>query len=232
MFFPGYMSACEMCGKEVPLFKALIEGTELKVCKECASHGKILQRPVFVQKEKKKKKEEPQEEEKETIEMLVEDYSQKVKDTRQRLGLKQEELAKKLKEKESIIQKIETANFKPNLKLAKKLERFLKIKLVQTVELEKVPESELKRPKVQGWVKTEEMKTPQELEEEQRQAFKQRVVTSREEPPTATLKTTRQLPSIPKEGGEEVAVGAEFCPYCGKDLGFIFCPFCGKKLPH
>jgi hypothetical protein len=101
------------------------------------------------------------------------------------------------------------------------------------VELERVPEGELKRPNVQGWVKAEGTKSQLEIEEEQRQAFKQRVAGSREEPSAPTLKTTRQLPSIPKEGSEDKAlVSTEFCPYCGKDLDFKFCPFCGKPLPH
>jgi len=110
------------------------------------------------------------------------------------------------------------------------------------VELEKVPQSELKRPKVQGWVKQEGMKTQEELDEEKRKAFKERMIAKKEEEVTAvsstsaTVKTSRRLPSIPaagetekiSEGGEE----AKFCPYCGKDLNWIFCPFCGKKLPH
>ena len=108
------------------------------------------------------------------------------------------------------------------------------------VELEKVPASELKRPKVKGWVKTEGMKNQQELEEERRQAFKERVKARKEEiqaqvSSASTIRTTRELPSIPKAGVEEKAqagLESEFCPYCGKDLGFRFCPFCGKPLPH
>jgi len=105
------------------------------------------------------------------------------------------------------------------------------------VELEKVPESELKRSKVQGWVKTEGMKSQQELEEERRQAFKATVEARKAEAQTSTstLKTSRQLPSIPKEGTEvkaQAGLEGEFCPFCGKDLGFRFCPFCGKRLPH
>ncbi|MFX1419893.1 MAG: zinc ribbon domain-containing protein [Promethearchaeota archaeon] len=105
------------------------------------------------------------------------------------------------------------------------------------VELEKVPESELKRVQTQGWVKTEGEKTLAENEEERRQAFKATVMARKAEAQetTSTLKTTRQLPSIPKEGSvEQIQAGSEgeFCPFCGKDLGFRFCPFCGKPLPH
>ena len=129
-----------MCGKDEPLYKAMIESTELNVCRACAGHGKVLRQPVFQQKIKKKKKEEQiaAEEEKEIIEALVEGYPKKVKDARQRLGLKQEELAKKLNEKESIIQKIEVGSFKPSAKLAKKLERFLSIKIFEEVEVKKI----------------------------------------------------------------------------------------------
>ena len=31
-----------MCGKDTNLFLASVEGCELKVCKVCAKHGKIL----------------------------------------------------------------------------------------------------------------------------------------------------------------------------------------------
>ncbi|MFX1329583.1 MAG: zinc ribbon domain-containing protein [Promethearchaeota archaeon] len=108
------------------------------------------------------------------------------------------------------------------------------------VELEKVPQSELKRVKPQGWVKQEEMKTQEELEEEQRQAFKERIMVKKAEEPsvptsTTTIKTTRNLPSIPSAGGVakvQANSEGEFCPFCGKDLGFKFCPYCGKPLPH
>ncbi len=108
------------------------------------------------------------------------------------------------------------------------------------VELEKVPESELKRVKAQGWVKQEGMKTQEELEEERRRAFKERVIAKKEEEPfvptsTTTIKTTRNLPSIPSIGETtkiQASSEGEFCPFCGKDLGFKFCPYCGKPLPH
>ncbi|UCC18842.1 MAG: hypothetical protein JSV62_12135, partial [Promethearchaeota archaeon] len=96
---------------------------------------------------------------------------------------------------------------------------------------------ELSRPKVQGWVKVEGEKTLEEMEEERRQAFKATVMARKAEAQeaTPTLKTTRQLPSIPKEGvSEQTQAGSEgeFCPFCGKDLGFLYCPYCGKRLPH
>ena len=111
----------------------------------------------------------------------------------------------------------------------------------QKVELEKVPESELKRPKPTGWVKEDGMKSVQEMEDEKRKAFQERLAAKKEEErmkmqdsaTTATIHTTRQLPSIPKEATEEThGESSRFCPSCGKDLNFKFCPYCGKPLPH
>ena len=113
--------------------------------------------------------------------------------------------------------------------IKKKEERKAMVPISETkdVELEKVPESELKRPQVQGWVKS--------------QAFKETVAGSKaggESSTSAapTLKTSRQLPSIPKEGMTErtstSSTASSFCPHCGKDLDWKFCPYCGKPLPH
>lgn len=120
-----------------------------------------------------------------------------------------------------------------------KEEKKIKAPISETkeVELTSVPEGELKRPQVQGWVKTEGQQTQGEIEEERRQAFKATVMARKAEAQdsASTLKTTRNLPSIPKEGAEVkeyISKEGEFCPFCGKDLGFRFCPFCGKKLPH
>jgi phosphatidate phosphatase PAH1 len=110
----------------------------------------------------------------------------------------------------------------------------------QKVELERVPENELKRPKPTGWVKEEGMKSVQEMEEEKRKAFQERLAAKKEEErirmqdsTSTTIHTSRQLPSIPKdEKGEAHEESSKFCPSCGKDLNFKFCPYCGKPLPH
>jgi hypothetical protein len=107
------------------------------------------------------------------------------------------------------------------------------------IELEKVPENELRRPKPTGWVREGTVKSVQETEEERRQAFKERMIARKEQEQVhsaSTLKISRELPSIPsaQSGLKDVSDkdSSKFCPYCGKDLNWKFCPYCGKPLPH
>jgi putative transcription factor len=61
---------------------------------------------------------------------LADDYSARVRDRRMKLGLSQEELAKRVKEKLSVIQKIETGKMAPNTRLCRELEHELRVKLL------------------------------------------------------------------------------------------------------
>ena len=136
-----------MCGSESRLYKTLIEGTELNVCKECASFGKILA-PVKIEVSEKKKAKIikiQQGPENEVMQVIIKNYGEKIRKAREALGLKQEDFAKKISEKESLIHKIETNNFEPNIDLARKLERFLKIRLIEQYE-----ETYDKSPKAKG----------------------------------------------------------------------------------
>ncbi|MEJ2279694.1 MAG: zinc ribbon domain-containing protein [Candidatus Lokiarchaeota archaeon] len=109
----------------------------------------------------------------------------------------------------------------------------------KNIELDKVPEEELRRPKASGWVKEEAPEVLKESEIEKRKAFQEHMKTKDEETlaPSKEKKTRRELHKIP--GGNEVSTEGEeetgdstFCPYCGKDLGWKYCPYCGKELPH
>lgn len=134
---------CDICGKNEILYKTLIEGVEMDVCEECAGLGKKL-RSV---KEKdefenhanrikiinvKNTKHIPAE--KETYEEVVENFGEIIKTKREKLGLKQKELAIMAAERESLIQNIESGHFKPNIETAKKFEKLLKIKLIENID--------------------------------------------------------------------------------------------------
>jgi len=65
---------------------------------------------------------------------LVDDFGEVVRKARMSLGLTQEELAKQIGEKLTVIKKIEAGEFKPSISLAKKLEKILKIRLLIPAE--------------------------------------------------------------------------------------------------
>ena len=129
---------CEMCGKDVKLIRASIEGTEMNVCEQCASFGErvaVAAKPKAIPVRKPKVQQERQE-------IVVDDCAALVKAAREKRGLKQEELAKRIQEKESVIQNVETGKFTPSIALARKLESYLNITLVEDyVETIKVPKA-------------------------------------------------------------------------------------------
>ena len=131
------MANCDLCGRDKSLFRAEIEGTKLNVCKECSRHGEVIS--AIKEPEKKKEKKDSydsQPETKKSIYMVREDFSEIIRNKRESLGLDQEAFAKKIREKGSVLHKIETGEFKVGLKLAKKLETILKIKLIESYEEE------------------------------------------------------------------------------------------------
>ncbi len=133
---------CDMCGKDTVLLRAMVEGTELKVCEKCSKYGKVLGRlspAVSLKKEKHKQAE--SENEPEIVQIIVPDYNKKIKSARESMGLKQEEIAAKINERESLINKIESGHQKPDLALCRKLEKFFKIKLIEEQKMEKDAES-------------------------------------------------------------------------------------------
>ena len=80
---------------------------------------------------------EPVEEEKKNVIWIVgSDFAEKIRKKREKLGLKQEDFAKRISEKESVVHKLETGEFTPSLKLARKLEVLLGIKLIESYEEE------------------------------------------------------------------------------------------------
>jgi putative transcription factor len=119
------MPTCEMCGKETNVWPHKIEGAELSVCKYCSRHGEKLKkipRRVNVKAHNYRTNV--------TDETIVSDYDTIIRTAREKLKLKQEDFAKKINERLSVVQNIETKKFKPSIKLAKKLEKILNISLV------------------------------------------------------------------------------------------------------
>ncbi|HZX44318.1 MAG TPA: multiprotein bridging factor aMBF1 [Candidatus Nanoarchaeia archaeon] len=129
-----------MCGKDTELYKTDIEGSIMNLCKECAKFGKVISPPTTMPRYAVKKQAAVQEER--TI-SVIEDFGERIKKKREESALSQEEFAKKLNEKLSIIHKLETGQFVPPIRLALKIEKCLGIKILeqQKIESEKVTQT-------------------------------------------------------------------------------------------
>lgn len=147
---------CEVCGCRIrgAPYRAMIEGAKLTVCNKCVKLGSIfweakseprlkkvvkrLRQPMLAAKKKPVKLQE-------TLE-LVEDFSSRVRQAREQLGLSQEDLGRKINEKVSLLRKIESGKMTPDHRLAEKLEHALKIKLLVPFSEPKVSPKVLSRP--------------------------------------------------------------------------------------
>lgn len=130
---------CEICGRIIQgqPQRVLVDTAVLLVCGRCARYGTPVSRPRPIQglsthgssspgllPSMPTKTAEPSLD-------VVPDYDLKVKKAREELGLTQEVLAKLVGEKLSVIKRIELGKLKPSLELVRKLEKTLKIKLVE-----------------------------------------------------------------------------------------------------
>jgi len=141
---------CEVCGHKIhdePI-TAVIEGAKLTVCVECSKHGKIIHQAEVALPQKSVKKTQspvsmvqrkPIVAKVEITQEPAEDYSNKIRVAREKLGLNHEELGKKINEKATVLRNLETGKMAPNNQLASKLEHMLKIKLLVPISEEKVP---------------------------------------------------------------------------------------------
>lgn len=126
------MSTCDMCGREASLVKARVEGTVLDICESCARFGEIISRPPQSSSAMQKKQQIIQPiKRREVVQLISSDFASKIKNAREKLGLNQEEFAKRLNEKWSLLQKIESGQFKPSITLAGKLEKLLRIRIIE-----------------------------------------------------------------------------------------------------
>src|SRR3989344_2649906 len=101
--------ACDICGKNSELFRAVVEEVELNVCIDCSAYGKVLGKKQ------------------EQIEFIKPKSSYKIEEAE----IITDEFASRINEKESFIHKMETGSIELSIPLARKLEKLLKIKLVE-----------------------------------------------------------------------------------------------------
>ncbi len=146
---------CEMCGADYPkLIKVRIEGTILNVCPNCAKFGVEVEEKKFnkisenitVKFPEKKinvvtynkpfkktavRKKPIRKDDAEKLD-VVENYAELIKNRREKLLMTQDELAQKVLERKNVLSKIERNELLPDIELARKLERVLDLKLLES----------------------------------------------------------------------------------------------------
>lgn len=135
---------CEVCGHKIygKSYRVTIEGAKLTVCGKCAKHGRVVweekkSKPVTARTKvatrrlpfNTEREKQPQSAVESSLE-LTEDFDVKIRQARRKLGLSHEDLGRKIREKVSVLKKVEMRKMVPNNKLATKLEHTLKIKLL------------------------------------------------------------------------------------------------------
>jgi putative transcription factor len=129
------MPDCEICGKEVvDIYLVSIDGARMSTCAVCAKSGKVIRKIEATPAQRERvmlRKEEPDIE-------IVDNYASLVRNGREKLGLSQEDFARKINETLSVMRKIELGKMKPTEKLAQRIERLLDIKIFQQVSKESV----------------------------------------------------------------------------------------------
>mgnify|MGYP000215088744 CR=1 FL=1 len=147
------MVECEFCGQQITgkTYRVTIEGVTLVVCQQCyiklVKKGGAKQQAISYTTLKimprapsslglKPRNIKIRKTPRRTAEFeydIVEDYASRIKKAREKLGWSTSILAQKIKEKETVIKRIESGKLKPTIELAKKLERILKITLLEPI---------------------------------------------------------------------------------------------------
>jgi len=146
---------CEVCGHRIvgKPYRATIEGAKMIVCAKCVKLSsaswelpfpKRMKRPVKLFAPKVLTKKQPPEPTQELE--LVDDFSLRVRQRREKLRLSQEDLGRKIGEKISVLRKIESGKMTPNHKVASKLEHMLRVKLLVPISEPKVSSAHLLQP--------------------------------------------------------------------------------------
>jgi putative transcription factor len=131
---------CELCGMECYCKPAKIDGVKMMLCPNCIKHGQAVEfkpkptsvgnKPISERIRKPKVKDVYKNMDKE----LVSNWNDIIKSAREKKGMTREQLGFKIGERTVTISKIENGDLRPSDKVVEKLEKELKIKLIEQVE--------------------------------------------------------------------------------------------------
>lgn len=125
---------CEMCGNSEAVNIVDIEGSRMALCQGCSRMGKSISRIRTHAPQRKPQPVQIKHEKEEPIELINKNYARIIKTAREKRGMKQEDFAKLIHEKESVIRHMESGDHEPTIPLARKLEKYLNISLVEQYE--------------------------------------------------------------------------------------------------
>ncbi|MHA1143487.1 MAG: multiprotein bridging factor aMBF1 [Candidatus Helarchaeota archaeon] len=136
-------NTCEICGRPIegPVrYRFIDANVKLRVCQNCSRFGKDTSRtlkkshqtgPKFVPTKKKRMKRVSTRRIRFDEMELIEDFGAEIRKARQKLNLTQDQLGMQIKEPASFIKKIEQEKIHPSINVIKKIEKVLKISLLE-----------------------------------------------------------------------------------------------------
>jgi len=133
------MSTCEICGTQI-LDRGeniYVEGNLIRVCKSCSKRGKPSKSQPEIQRKPATRPKKTERLDRITFDdssILVNNFFEVIRNSRMANGLSHEQLGLLIKERASLLRKIESGSLKPDEVLSRKLERFFRINLYTEVD--------------------------------------------------------------------------------------------------
>jgi putative transcription factor len=133
------MPTCEICGTQIldQGENIYVEGNLIRVCKSCSKRGKPSKNQPELQRKPAMRPKKIERLDRITFDdssILISNYSEVIRNSRMANGLSHEQLGLLIKERASLLRKIESGSLKPDEVLSRKLERFFRIKLYVEVD--------------------------------------------------------------------------------------------------
>ncbi|MHC1590910.1 MAG: multiprotein bridging factor aMBF1 [Candidatus Helarchaeales archaeon] len=136
-------NTCEICGRiiEGPVrYRFIDANVKLRVCQNCSRFGQDIGKkqglkphsgPKFMPTRQKSPARKPKSRTRIEDLDLIDEFGAAIRQARQKANLTQEQLGKTIKEPASFIKKIEQEKIHPSIDVIRKLERVLKISLLE-----------------------------------------------------------------------------------------------------
>jgi putative transcription factor len=133
-----------MCGARIAgrPYRAIVDGVEMVLCASCYLKLTRSGRAIPVREKKGRERSSQRvvrssRPRRLSLELydIVEDYAERIRRAREERGWTLQVLAQKLRISESMLRKIEGGKMKPSIDLAKRIEKVLKIKILEPTEL-------------------------------------------------------------------------------------------------